>query len=300
MISKCPECERSYPSHHGAICKACASKGEKAKNPSSTLVSNTIPTPEKNTVIYRVSDSRPTLTTEEIRGKQKAEQIRQAQNLNKVIVTEEVWVDDEPAKIVEDKSVFRELDITLLSSSTSGVPAEVEKKEGVMDVCLSCGTLNQNQDYFCPNCGVMLFGSAITKVTEYSLSSIKAAFPDHVSKLKKLGIVNNMQLLAKGYSPGKRKVLALKTGVSEMLLNRLINQADLLRIDGVEPNEAYLLENIGINTMKIFERKSALDVMTAITKNKSILHGRQIMVFPEEKKVKKWVEEVKTIEKIVS
>ncbi len=299
MISKCPECERSYPSHHGAICKACATKKEKAKNPNSTLVSNVTPT-EKNLATETVVASKPTLTPEEIREKQKAEQIKQAQNLNKVIVTEEVWVDDEPDKIVDEKPVFREIDMTLLSSSPSGVPAEVEKKEGVIDVCSSCGTINQNQDYFCPNCGVMLFGSTIVKITEYALSDIKAGFADHLAKLKKLGIVNNMQLLAKGYSPGKRKVLALKTGVSEMLLNRLINQADLLRIEGVEPNEAYLLENIGINTMKIFERKSALDVMTAITKNKAVLHSKKIMVFPEEKKVKKWVEEVKTIEKIVS
>ena len=29
MISKCPECGRSYPTHHGSICKMCVAKNAK-------------------------------------------------------------------------------------------------------------------------------------------------------------------------------------------------------------------------------------------------------------------------------
>ncbi|GIW21973.1 MAG: hypothetical protein KatS3mg068_0980 [Candidatus Sericytochromatia bacterium] len=233
MLSKCPECGKSYPSHHGKICKVCASK--------------------KNTT---------------------------AQVENKPITNQEV-------KKVEEKSIEK-------------VENKTKEKTFKTKICLHCQYENVPTDVFCVSCKKMLVISGNQKIQDYPLSNIKNVIPDHVNKLKKIGIDSTLKLLDKGCTPIKRKTLLIKTGISESLLMRLINISDLLRIDTLEPENAFLLENIGINSIKLLEKKTTPELLSLINKNKDLLKAKNIFVLPSENQINKWIEEAKSIEKLVS
>lgn len=257
MISKCPECGRSYPTHHGEICKLCASKKNKP------------------------AEVKPSITEIKVTPKEVEAPKPVVQEVKKVEVINQE---------------------TLIPSGDASKSKNMEdyKIEGLMDICPDCELPNAKNDMFCTNCGKMLLNTQKGgNNKEYKISDIKGVFPDQITKLKKLDVTNTLQLLDKGLTPTKRKTLATKSGIPEIMIYRLVNQADLLRIDGVEPNEAYLLENIGFNTMKVLERRTYEDISNAIKTKKSLLYSKQIIILPEEKLIKKWVEQIKTIEKLV-
>lgn len=260
MISKCPECGRSYPSHHGPICKMCVAKKDKVAQPV------------------------------QVKAEPKPEPIK----IEEPVKAPEIIHEAPPANT----------DLDMAAMNRSSTPAKKtsaeERIEGLLDRCPDCDWINIKNDVFCGHCGKMLLTSQKDGNNKiYSIADIKGVFPDQVTKLKKEDITNTLQLIDKGANPAKRKTLASKTGIPEIMIYRLVNQADLLRIDGVEPNEAYLLELIGMNTIRGLERKTHLDILNTIKAKKSLLYSKQVIILPEDKRVKKWVEQLKTIEKIV-
>ena len=65
------------------------------------------------------------------------------------------------------------------------------------------------------------------------------------------------ELLDKCAAPKGRKELAEATGISEKLILRWTNHADLFRINGVGPQFAELLEAAGVDTVKEFRHRVA-------------------------------------------
>jgi hypothetical protein len=234
MLSTCPECGKSYPSHHGKICKVCASK-------------------------------KPALQT--------------SQTTTKSVITQEV-------KKIEENTVVKQ--------------EKNEEKSSKTKICPHCQYENDPTDVFCVSCKKMLVISGNQKIQDYPLTNIKNTIPDHLNKLKKIGIDSTLKLLDKGSSPIKRKTLIIKTGISETLLMRLINISDLLRIDTLEPENAFLLESIGINSIKLLEKKSSQELSLLINKNKDLLKVKNILVLPSNSQIEKWIQEAKIIEKLVS
>lgn len=239
MLSTCPECGKSYPSHHGKICKSCAGKKT---------------------------------ATQTIQPKQELQSTRSS-------ITQEV-------KKVEERPVVKE--------------EKKEEKSSKTKTCPHCSYENDPTDAFCVSCKKMLFMSGNQKVHDYPLTNIKNTMPDHLNKLKKLGIDSTLKLLNQGSNPIKRKTLIIKTAISETLLMRLINISDLLRIDTLEPENAFLLESIGINSIKLLEKKSTQELSLLINKNKELLKVKNILVLPSESQIDKWIQEAKNIEKLVS
>jgi uncharacterized membrane protein/predicted flap endonuclease-1-like 5' DNA nuclease len=68
-------------------------------------------------------------------------------------------------------------------------------------------------------------------------------------KLRQAGIRNVDELLDKGSTPRGRQEIAETTGISEKLLLRWINEADLYRIHGIGKEYAELLEAAGVDTV---------------------------------------------------
>lgn len=278
MISKCPECGRTYPSHHGSICKMCASKKTKVED------TNKEKTLEKS-------------TTEAIRVNQKEEPKKDID----VKVEEETIFFKEEKKPEVVKSDFIDV-VTLASNRQEDAMKKIaEKPKNVLDVCPNCNTPNGTLALFCVECGKMLTLSiAEDKIIDYKLHEVKGITKEQLEILKKEGVETTLKLLDKGYSPTKRKTLILKTNLNEILLYRLVNQCDLMRIDGVTPLNAYLLELIGISTIKLLEKKTPKDVLALVEQKKSILYSKQVIILPEEKLVKRWIEDAKKIQKVVS
>ena len=91
----------------------------------------------------------------------------------------------------------------------------------------------------------------------YKIIDIEGVGEAYAPKLIAAGISKVEQLLEKGATPKGRAALAEATGISEKLILKWTNHADLFRINGVGPQFAELLEAAGVDTVKEFRHRVA-------------------------------------------
>lgn len=85
---------------------------------------------------------------------------------------------------------------------------------------------------------------------DYKIIDIEGIGDVYAQKLIAAGINKVSELLEKCAAPKGRKALAEETGISEKLILKWTNHADLIRIHGVGPQFAELLEASGVDTVK--------------------------------------------------
>ena len=91
----------------------------------------------------------------------------------------------------------------------------------------------------------------------YKIIDIEGVGEVYAEKLIAAGINKVSELLEKCAAPKGRKELAEATGISEKLILKWTNHADLFRINGVGPQFAELLEAAGVDTVKEFRHRVA-------------------------------------------
>ncbi len=91
----------------------------------------------------------------------------------------------------------------------------------------------------------------------YKIVDIEGVGEAYAEKLIAAGIKTVEDLLEKCAKPSGRKALAEATGISDKLILRWTNHADLFRINGVGPQFAELLEAAGVDTVKEFRHRLA-------------------------------------------
>lgn len=84
----------------------------------------------------------------------------------------------------------------------------------------------------------------------YKVIDIEGVGAAYAEKLTAAGIVTAGNLLEKCAAPAGRKALAEETGISDKLILKWCNHADLFRVKGVGPQFAELLEAAGVDTVK--------------------------------------------------
>ena len=84
----------------------------------------------------------------------------------------------------------------------------------------------------------------------YKIIDIEGVGEVYAEKLTAAGIIKVSDLLEKCAAPKGRAELAEATGISEKLILRWTNHADLFRIKGIGPQFAELLEAAGVDTVK--------------------------------------------------
>lgn len=92
---------------------------------------------------------------------------------------------------------------------------------------------------------------------KYNIIDIEGVGDAYAEKLKVAGIKTVDGLLEAGATAKGRKNLAETTGISEKLILRWVNHADLFRINGVGPQFAELLEAAGVDTVKEMRHRNA-------------------------------------------
>ena len=92
---------------------------------------------------------------------------------------------------------------------------------------------------------------------DYKIIDIEGVGDVYAEKLIAAGINKVSELLEKCAAPKGRKALAEATGISETLILKWTNHADLFRINGVGPQFAELLEAAGVDTVKEFRHRVA-------------------------------------------
>ena len=95
---------------------------------------------------------------------------------------------------------------------------------------------------------------------DYKIIDIEGIGDVYAEKLIAAGINKVSELLEKCAAPKGRKALAEETGISEKLILRWTNHADLFRINGVGPQFAELLEAAGVDTVKEFRHRVAANL----------------------------------------
>jgi predicted flap endonuclease-1-like 5' DNA nuclease len=132
----------------------------------------------------------------------------------------------------------------------------------------------------------------------YPIEDIEGIGPAHGVKLGSAGIKTTGDLLGKCASPKGRKALAEETGLSETLILKWTNMADLMRISGVGEEYSELLEAAGVDTVKELKHRNADNLaakMAEINDQKKLT--RQV---PSASQVTKWVDQAKELEPILT
>ena len=131
-----------------------------------------------------------------------------------------------------------------------------------------------------------------------NIDTIEGIGGSYATTLKEAGIGSVQGLLDAACEKKGRQDLAAKTGISEKLLLKWVNMADLFRINGVAGQYAELLECAGVDT-----------VAELAQRNPNSLHGmleqandkkNVVRKLPPLSIVQSWVTEAKTLPRKVN
>ena len=129
----------------------------------------------------------------------------------------------------------------------------------------------------------------------YKLIEIKGIGTEYSGKLSDVrGMMTVEELLETGASKKGREALAEETGISESLILRWVNMADLFRIKGVAEDFSDLLEASGVDTVKELRNRvpENLHAKLAEVNEAQNIAGRT----PRLDEVESWIEQAKEME----
>ena len=117
------------------------------------------------------------------------------------------------------------------------------------------------------------------------------------NKLQAAGVTTQEQLLGSGCTPGGRKALSEKTGISAKLILGWINRADLARVKGIGEEYADLLELAGVDTVPELAQRNAANLQGL----KEVAGERANVVrrVPSLSDVEKWVAQAKELPRAI-
>lgn len=134
-------------------------------------------------------------------------------------------------------------------------------------------------------------------MANYKIEEVEGIGPVMGEKLRNVGINTTDKLLDNVKTKAQRKSLAEQTEISEKLILRFANMVDLFRITGVGQEYAELLEAAGVDTVPELAQRRADNLcakMEEVNEQKKLTRRT-----PSLKEVTKWVEEAKTLPRVL-
>jgi predicted flap endonuclease-1-like 5' DNA nuclease len=125
------------------------------------------------------------------------------------------------------------------------------------------------------------------------LSIIEGIGSTYEEKLKEVGVNSIEELLEECSTKKGRTTLSEKSGISEKLILKWANHADLMRIKGIGGEYAELLEASGVDTVPELSKRKAENLfnkMLEVNEEKSLVRKP-----PSQSQVEKWIEEAGTL-----
>ena len=139
------------------------------------------------------------------------------------------------------------------------------------------------------------------KTVTGDIERIEGIGPAYGQKLRSIGIGWVRELLDQGGDPKGRQRIAAETGIKAELILAWVNAADLLRVDGVTPDWAELLEASGVDTVKELKNRGPVNLLAKLTEaNPTGARGRIAPTLPELEEVEGWVAQAKAMRPRVS
>jgi len=131
-----------------------------------------------------------------------------------------------------------------------------------------------------------------------NLSEIEGIGEVYAAKLEAAGVTSVEKLLEKGATSQGRKSLCASSGVSDTLMLKWVNRADLARIKGIGSEFADLLEAAGVDTVPELAQRNAENLSAKLTEvNASKELTRRL---PTTDQVADWIEQAKSLPRIVT
>lgn len=130
-----------------------------------------------------------------------------------------------------------------------------------------------------------------------TLASIEGIGEKFSDKLKACGVTTQEKLLEKGGTPAGRKALIKESGISDKLILKWINRADLARVKGIGGEYADLLECSGVDTVPELAQRNAKNLcakMAEVNEEKKL-----VRTLPPESKVETWVQQAKGLKRAI-
>ena len=127
---------------------------------------------------------------------------------------------------------------------------------------------------------------------------IEGVGPAYADKLRGAGVTTIELLLEKGATPEGRTALVEETGIDAVRVLRWVNHADLIRVDGVGPQFAELLEAAGVDSVPELAQRNVDNLVTGLAETNEArnLVGR----VPSADEVANWIEQAKALPRIVA
>lgn len=132
----------------------------------------------------------------------------------------------------------------------------------------------------------------------YSIEEIEGIGPTYGQKLAAAGIRTTDAMLKRCCDRKGRKALCDDSGLSDQLVLKWTNMADLMRISGIGPQFAELLEAAGVDTIKELRNRNATNLAAKMAE----VNGEKKLTrrTPPLKLVEKWVETAKSTEPMIT
>lgn len=127
----------------------------------------------------------------------------------------------------------------------------------------------------------------------HKIETIEGIGPSLAKKLQACGITSTEKLLEAGATKKGRAKVCTDSGISDKLILKFCNHADLIRVKGVGGEFAELLEAAGVDTVKELRNRNAANLSAAMAEvNAKKKLTRRV---PSEKVVAGWVAQAKEL-----
>jgi predicted flap endonuclease-1-like 5' DNA nuclease len=131
-----------------------------------------------------------------------------------------------------------------------------------------------------------------------SVIDIEGVGEIYAEKLREGGVATTDALLEHGATPHGRKELAEKTGISDRLILKWVNRADLFRVRGIGEQYSDLLAAAGVETvLELGQRRADHLHQKMVETNEA---KNLVRVVPGQEQVSDWVEQARKLPRVVS
>ena len=127
---------------------------------------------------------------------------------------------------------------------------------------------------------------------------IEGIGPAYADKLRAAGVASTDALLEKGTTPEGRAALAEETGIDAVRVLRWVNHADLMRVVGVGPQYAELLEAAGVDSVPELAQRNVDNLVTGLAETNEARN--LVRVVPSANEVADWIEQAKALPRVVA
>ena len=127
---------------------------------------------------------------------------------------------------------------------------------------------------------------------------VEGVGPHYAAKLNAIGVATTERLLKVAFHAQGRKDLAEQAAIPEKLILEWVNLADLMRIKGLGPEYADLLEEAGVDTVR--ELRTRRPEALHLAAREINLRKRLVRRLPSLREIERWVAEAKRLKPLLT